>query len=300
MGCSMLNKEKIALYLKKIPQLALQALLYEVAVTPKPGLVDKNNSGSHRNMDFLTFMRSAAALSPYWGEFTTLGYEFGEKGKSLEELFLQSRVIGSQAEDDMFAATGNVNTHKGLIFSLGLVCCACGYIIAAGQVPSTEDICHKVEIMTKGIIASDLDSLRRDRKLTSGERLYFQYGLTGIRGEAQSGFKTVRTVSLPALKEMTGAGFDINKAALQALISLMVNTTDTNVVARHGLEALEYVQKTAAAYLAKGGVPADVKLEGIKQMDEDFISRNISPGGCADLLCLTLMFYKISRENLKG
>ena len=109
---------------KTIARLACQALLYEVATTPKPGLVDRANSGSHRDMDFFTFQASAAALWPYFARCAEIGMD--THSLPPEETFSRLRTPGKLAEGDMLRATAGVNTHKGAIFSMGILCGALG------------------------------------------------------------------------------------------------------------------------------------------------------------------------------
>ncbi len=52
--------------LTSISQLALKALLYEVSLSPKPGLVDRFDNGAHDDMSFMTFIDSMIALSPFF------------------------------------------------------------------------------------------------------------------------------------------------------------------------------------------------------------------------------------------
>ncbi|MDO5391814.1 MAG: citrate lyase holo-[acyl-carrier protein] synthase [Eubacteriales bacterium] len=109
---------------KKAASLACRALLYEVCTTPKPGLVDRSNSGSHQDMDVFTFISSASALWPYFETCTRIGMATAKL--PAPETFLRLRSAGKKAEADMFSATGGVNTHKGAIFSVGILCAALG------------------------------------------------------------------------------------------------------------------------------------------------------------------------------
>src|SRR4051812_47765287 len=109
-------------WIQTISQKALLSLLYEVSASPKPGLVDRYNQGAHKDMDFFTFMASSAALSNYFNDCVAEGVKYS--GQNPQELFFSLRSLGVDAEKSMFEATDNVNTHKGLIFSLGIICAA--------------------------------------------------------------------------------------------------------------------------------------------------------------------------------
>ena len=193
----------------------------------------------------------------------------------------------------MFEATGGVNTHKGLIFSLGIICAAASCCMMENEFKNVDadTICAKVSLMTEGLCLRELTSLNKSEGLTYGEKLYQKYGLRGIRGEVESGFRTVRNYSLPVLKKLKSMKtFHINDILVQTLLHLMAVNEDTNIVARHDLETLEFVQHYASRVLTSGGMLTPKGMEMVYQMDREFIRRNISPGGSADLLAVTVMF----------
>ncbi len=101
-------------------------LLYEVSTTPKPGLVDRNNSGSHSDMDFFTFLDSSASLIPWFREFFCLGWDHSSESDG--QIFERLRYAGQRAETAMFSATGGINTHKGLVFASAILCGALGKV----------------------------------------------------------------------------------------------------------------------------------------------------------------------------
>ena len=195
-----------------ISRCALNAMLFEVSATPKPGLVDRNNSGAHKDMDFYTFLSSASAIAPYLYIFSELGYKY--KPKDPKELFTAAREIGKDAEKDMFNATGNVNTHKGLIFSLGLLCVASGALMALGQNLTAESICHFASLMVKDIFTEDFKSLNINKTPTHGEILYLERGIKGIRGEAVGGFKSALS-ALAFLKRLCLPVYLLSRHPLQ-------------------------------------------------------------------------------------
>lgn len=281
---------------ERIGQYAVTSLLYEVAATPKPGLVDRLNSGAHKDMDFFSFMASTAALSPFFLKCARRGADFeGEDGAAL---FCGLRKIGLKAEQSMFQATGGVNTHKGLIFSLGVIsaaAAACHRDNPRETVWDIERLCDMVAQMTKGLCARELDWMEPGKKLTYGERLYREYGLKGVRGEVESGFETVRTISLPAFSNLMASGeHRLNDVLVQTLLHLIAVNDDTNIVAKRGMDALDYAKGYAARGLAAGGALTTAGMELLLRMDRDFIERNISPGGSADLLAVTVMLHLLA------
>lgn len=270
---------------KEIAILAQRALLYEVTTSPKPGLVDRFNSGSHKDMDVFTFMNSASALFPYFEACARIGIETAEE--SAKETFLHIRPQGKQAESDMLLATGGVNTHKGAIFSMGILCAA------IGRTPreSWKDVDHILEEckkMTEGIVASDFAGLTEATAVTVGQKLYLHHKITGVRGQAEAGFPAVRKHGLPKLKEGLKKGLSLNDAGCATLLTLMVSVADTNLIARSNVETQEQVVEETKALLDATPFPDQQTL---LDLDASFIHKNLSPGGSADLLAICYFLY---------
>lgn len=274
-----------------VARLAQQALLYEVAVTPKPGLVDRQNNGSHRDMDFFTFQRSALVLGEYFERCFCLGFE--TRNLPPEETFLRLRFPGKQAEGRMLAATGGVNTHKGAIFSLGILCGALGRLERAlWNCP--ERILALCAAMTQGLVQGDLSCILPERDRTVGEELYLRYGITGVRGQAAAGFPEVLGIGLPKLEEGLSRGLDLNASACAALLALIAGTVDTNLIHRGGLECQRETAREMEALLQEQPFPEPKTLE---ELNDRFVKQNLSPGGCADLLAMTLLLHFLKEES---
>lgn len=273
-------------------RLATRAMQLELAATPKPGLVDRQNSGAHRDMDYQTFVASIAALAPHMEQFARIGEMFA--GEDAAALFARLRRQGIQAEKSMFEATGGVNTHKGMVFTLGLLCGAAGRFGATGQAALTpENLCACVAEMTAGLCARELAALQQKASLSHGERTYLAFGAKGVRGEAESGYASIRRYAYPLLSGGLQQQISLNDLMIQVLIQLMAAVEDTNVLARHGPDAARYVREQAQEILASGGMLSAAGREDIRQLDQEFIARRISPGGCADLLAATLFIWMI-------
>ncbi len=275
-----------------VSELCIKSILYEVSATPKPGLVDRNNCGAHKDMDFFTFLNSSSALTQIFYKCALEGYKL--IGDSFEGLLSKIRPIGIDGESKMLRATGGVNTHKGIIFSLGIIAAAAGSIYrdTQEQVISSESICDRVIEMTKGISKRELEVTGLKRKLTYGEMLYKKYGIKGIRGEVESGFMTVRKASLPIIKElMKDKNHHLNDVLVQTLLHLISHTEDSNVLGRHDINTLEFVKSEATKALKMGGIFTEEGRVFLESMDKSFIQKNISPGGSADLLAVTLILY---------
>lgn len=282
-----------------VSNIAIKSILYEVSASPKPGLVDRYNPGAHRDMDFFTFLRSSSVLYPYFYKCTEAGIAF--KGEDYRDLLVAIRPIGIKAEEDMFKATEGINTHKGIIFSMGIIAAAVGSLFAEKARVSFEyeEISRRVSLIARDI-TGELEEAHKGEKeeLTYGERLYLKYGIKGIRGEVESGFETVMKVSLPVLENLIlSSGYHINDILIQVLIHLMARTEDSNVLGRHGMEALTYVQRESQKALGLGGYLSEEGRGHIEAMDKAFIAKNISPGGSADLLAVSMMIYMLKNGD---
>jgi len=277
--------------MKHIELLATKALLEEVLTTPKPGLVDRLGSGGHTDMDYHTFEKSAYALEPYFGKMDELGNVW--KG-SLPGLFTEVRKIGLEAEGAMFSATGGVNTHKGMLFSVGILCAASGYATSQYNSTDADLLCSLVTDMTKHTLEEEFRQILNTKNRTHGEELYAKQGIRGIRGEVIDGFASVRNLSLPWYREYLRQGRDPNLSRLQVLLALMANVTDTNVLYRHDAETLEFVQRSARNILVQGGAFTEVGLQLVEELDRAFTEKRISCGGCADLLGVTIFLNDLS------
>ena len=268
---------------REAARLACQALLYEVAITPKPGLVDRENSGSHRDMDFFTFQASAAALQPYFAQCVRIGRQGGAPEETLRALWLPGKL----AEAEMRRATVGVNTHKGAIFSMGILCGALGRLDRESW-GNPDRILDECAAMAKGIVSEDYRDLTPETAKTAGQKLYLRYGITGVRGQAEAGFPAVREAGLPTLEAALAAGKNINEASCAALLALLVHTADTNMIHRGGFDGMQQATLEVREILDRENFPSRETLESL---DKRFIEKNLSPGGSADLLALTLFLH---------
>ncbi|KAA3668599.1 triphosphoribosyl-dephospho-CoA synthase CitG [Pectobacterium carotovorum] len=273
--------------LPDIDQRVAHALTMEVMLTPKPGLVDRANNGSHRDMDVALFQTSIQAIAPWFRHFSEAGYQHASI--PLMQLLSQVRPIGIACEQAMLLATKGVNTHKGGIFAFGLLCSAAGWLAGRGERVTQRSLCDSVATMCHDVVRNELETC--SGAATAGEHLYQRHGLTGARGEAASGFNTVCQYALPALQEAIAAGEDDETALLRTLLVLMAHNPDTNVVSRGGMDGLVFVQDYARRLLIG---PLD--RQALREMDDALIARNLSPGGSADLLALTWLLYHYPAE----
>lgn len=275
---------------KDAARLAVRALLYEVCTTPKPGLVDRTNSGSHKDMDIFTFMDSACALFPYFETCTKIGKQTSNLPAA--ETFIRLRPAGKKAEADMFSATQGINTHKGAIFSVGILCATLGRL-SRDQWRMPEMILKECAAMTQGLVDSDFAGLTKENAVTAGQKLYLQYRITGIRGQVEAGLPAVQYTGLPILKEGLSRGLSINDAGCVALLALMASATDTNLIARSDVATQQKTVENIKEVLGRTPYPDKQILE---QLDQNFIEKNLSPGGSADLLAICYFLYFLESE----
>jgi triphosphoribosyl-dephospho-CoA synthase len=268
---------------------AKAALLAELETWPKPGLVSHVDSGSHADMDASTFIASTTAITPFYGYLTAAG----AVGSGMNKL----REIGLEAERAMLAATGGVNTHRGAIFSLGLLCAAAGATWSATaragcrwsanllgatvrQRWGQAIMCGPIPLHSHGT-----NALRR-------------FGAGGARAQAAAGFPHAIEVGLPALRlgRRLVPG-DPEAARVQSFFAIMESMDDTNLLHRGGAVGLGYAQEAAAGFLEQGGVGQADWREQAAAVHRAFVARHLSPGGCADLLATTLFLDALDAHS---
>ena len=280
----------------KVEKALQKALLGEVYTTPKPGLVDRHDNGAHKDMTVETFERSTAAIVPWLVDMFDMGHSWD---RTEQELFQAIRPMGKQAEQAMLMATNGVNTHKGAIFSIGILAAAAGYCYnKASDSFDADSILEMSEKMTKEILMDEFQKIQQKIPSTNGEILYHKYGEKGIRGEAMSGFPVLKQVTLPVMRsmqQMMSGKCNQNEVYLQILLMCMVSMTDTNVLSRSGFDyhQLEWLQNQTAAILKCGGAFSQEGIQAVQQLNIDCIERNISPGGCADMLAATIFLTEL-------
>jgi triphosphoribosyl-dephospho-CoA synthase len=275
-----------------IAELGYKAMLIEVYTTPKPGLVDRRNTGSHTDMTVETFERSAEVIAPWLARFVELGA--ATVAESPAQVFQQLRQLGQGCEQDMFAATQNINTHKGMLFSLALICAAAGRLWSRKAHITAKDLCLQVASLTRGIVQRELHQNRTP--VTAGERFYQQYQITGVRGEVESGFATIRDVALPAYRKAVDFGADRNTALLEVMLVLLAHNQDTNLIHRGGLAGLQFAQQQAQQIITTTEALSDSRRQALIALDDAFIAQHLSPGGSADLLALTWLLAQFPRH----
>jgi len=262
---------------RHIGRLAQRSLIWEALATPKPGLVDRNNSGAHQDMTLDTLLDSAAVLGDYFEQSAHCGLLLASSSPTsvMEAL----RPLGLEAEAAMNRATGGVNTHRGAIYALGILCAAAGRI-RENQEPLNADTLFDT---ARGIAAREaerLPQLLAAGETSDGLRQYALIGAGGARGEAAAGFPAVHKIALPQLRRYLNEGHGMNDALAFTLIHLIPEVEDSNLLKRAGLRRHQALRRQIQALLSQG----PLKLPALLALDRQFIAENLSPGGCADLL----------------
>jgi triphosphoribosyl-dephospho-CoA synthase len=277
---SIANSPHVRSFQERIAALAERCLRLEIETWPKPGLVSHIDMGSHTDMDADMFRRSASVLRPYFVEIV----EAGMRGESMSVL----RKIGLRAERAMLHATGGVNTHRGAIFGVGLLCAAAGLReggYADSQTPLGVHVSHRWgrEILA-GPRLSD----------SHGEMAGSRYGAGGARQEAAQGFPCVYQIGLPALRDAARvAPGNAEAVRVQACFALIAALEDTNLLHRGGLDGLRFAQQAAQGFLDQGGVGSEEWLGRAVTIHRAFVERRLSPGGAADLLAMSLFVMEL-------
>ena len=278
-----------------IGKCAWNALIEEVDTTPKPGLVDLYSNGAHTDMDAATFRRSADALRPFFVKMAREGLSFDG---SAQELFMGLRGVGMDAEQAMYEATHGVNTHKGAIFTFGIFCAAAGRCVKEQRAITALGLLEMEQEMTVRVLTAELEKLRGSIRTpgieTHGERNLHRYGTAGCRGEAIEGYPGVFGIALPVLHAGLADGRDWNRVKLQALLTLMAHTEDSNILSRHNPAVLGAVQEEMREFLRCGGAYREDAVRLLEEMDADYSRRGISAGGCADLLAAAVFILELT------
>lgn len=266
------------------------ACLAEVVTNPKPGLVDPVSVGAHDDMDVETFIDSSLALEPYFASCMKAGRTFSRQ--DLTELLATIRPAGIAAEQAMKVATNGVNTHKGAIFTLGILIAAYGFCTKEGQSTTLSKVQEVVSHMGAHLLSENEKILSaNDTTLTAGQQQYQKYRLAGVRGEVADGLKPLSAVALPVLRDSVGT---TNERLLDTLMAIAGSITDSTLVKRAGNPAIQKQMVDWVEEFQKlGGASTPVGMEYLKKLDQRFIDQHLSIGGAADYLILTAFIARL-------
>ena len=229
--------------------------------------------------------------TPYFEACARTGRETAEQ--PAPETFAALRPLGCEAEGEMLDATGGVNTHKGAVFSVGIVCAALGRLDRSLWADAAR-VLAEVSAMTAGLTEKDFAGVTAENAATVGQKLYIRYGITGVRGQVEAGLPAVLNVGLPVLEAGLAKGYDFDRVGGGALLAILANSTDTNIIARSSRERQLALTEELKALLAQTSYP---DKDALAALDDRFIAENLSPGGSADLLALTWLLHFVTTEG---
>lgn len=267
---------------EQIGRLGSAALAKEARLTPKPGLVDAENNGAHTDMDLALLLKSAAALEPYFKRFAFLGMQ--DASLPSDGRLSAIRADGIQAQEAMFAVTNGINTHKGAIFLLGILCYCAGYHAANGYTLTLESVCSAAARVCRGV-TNELGE--------NAGRAYARYGAKGARGEAEDGYPNT-LAALSAFHAAKRLGADEEDGWRIALLTLISRVEDSNVLARCGEEAAKAFRARAEALARRHPAGGEALAVDMRELDQWCQTRRASPGGAADLLACAIFLDSLS------
>ncbi len=285
---------------RRLGRAAVAALYDELALAPKPGLVSFDDNGSHSDMDARTFLRSLFALRHSYPRFAALGAQGADFAALARE--------GRAAEERMLAATAGINTHRGAVFTLGLLCASAGALLAAGQ-PLQPQALRRTLVAHWGPALAAREGVSRDGRTAGhpptlapapaqapashGELAARAHGLRGANAEAAAGLPVLFDTALPALRAALAAGLPPQAARQQAFFATLAVLDDTNLAHRGGLAGLRWAQAQAQAWLDAGGAQVPDAVARAHRIHRAFVQRRLSPGGAADVLAAACWLQRV-------
>ena len=278
-----LSQQKMHVLARLIARCAVRSLYTELMLYPKPGLVSALDSGSHRDMDASTFMRSLFALRHFFYQIALAGWRHAP--------FHALKQLGIQAEQRMLRATGGVNTHRGAIFCIGLLGAASARCIADQQVLTPQNLRASLREGWQLDLQQHQNQQVDLGGTSHGAQVAQKFAMSGAREEAAQGFPAIFELALPRLQQGLAVGCSQEQALIDSLFSLMAQIHDTNIVYRGGLTAAILVRKEAQHFLQQGGSRHPAWRANALQIHRKLVAENLSPGGAADLLAATSFIH---------
>ena len=262
---------------ERLADLAVDALIDEADLSPKPALVDRRSSGAHEDLHLGLMHASALSLWPAFKEMAEAAVRIGEIGQPLREAIGR---IGREGEAAMMRTTDGVNTHRGAIWALGLL------VTAAALEPT--DLSAAGLGLRAACLARIADPHQVCKGNSHGAEVARKYGAMGAREQAQMGFPAVTQVGLPQLQRSRACNSGEQNARLDALLAIMATLSDTCVLYRAGEQGLSAMQQGAQRVLDAGGSASLTGRRALHDLDQQLLQLNASPGGAADLLAACL------------
>ena len=266
---------------ERLADLAVDALIDEADLSPKPALVDRRGNGAHRDLHLGLMHASALSLWPMFKTMAEAALDIGEVGLPLREALGR---IGRDGEQAMLVTTNGVNTHRGAIWALGLLTAAAA-LEPRSRTPNA--------VTLKAAKLALLNDRHAPQPMSHGAQVAQRYGARGAREEAQLGFPSVLQRGLPQLHKSRQQQAGEQNARLDALLAIMTDLADTCVLYRAGTAGLHAMQHGAQAVLDAGGSATLAGRRHLHELDQQLLALNASPGGAADLLAACLFIDRL-------
>ena len=248
--------------------LAVQSIKAELDTTPKPGLVDKADNGAHSDMDYNLMLKSIYSLHPYFTKLSCLAYN--EDVINIDKI----KTIGIEAEKQMLFTTNGVNTYKGALFSMGLVLYAASYLCQQRDKVQEQQLQKTIKLLSTKFSQPDD---------THGKKVIEKHNIKGALNSAIDGYPLLFDEWLPFFIKHKNEEHSL----IKLLLFIMTNLDDTNIYYRKGEEVVAHVKQQAQEILD------DFSIDRVEKLNREFVKENISPGGAADMLSLTLFIDSI-------
>lgn len=277
----MLEQQRARRYAAAVARLAVRSLYHELCLYPKPGLVSLVDNGSHDDMDAQTFVRSLFSLRHYFRQICLAGWD--------DAPFARLRQLGIEAEAVMLRATRGINTHRGAIFSLGLLCASAGRARAQHMATTPASLRAVLLIRWGAELAMHAAVKPLHHAASNGLQVAARYAVSGAREEGALGLPSVFEIGVPALLAASARGASLRCARIDTLYALMAQVSDSNVYHRAGAEGAHIVRQHARHFLALGGT-AHPRWHALALAGHtSFVGLRLSPGGAADLLAASCL-----------
>ncbi|WP_120429916.1 triphosphoribosyl-dephospho-CoA synthase [Acinetobacter baylyi] len=272
-----------------LADLAVQALIDEVNLTPKPALVDRRGGGAHDDLNLELMEKSAYSLFPMFKAMAETAEIHREVNQALREDIGQ---LGRQGEQRMLQVTHGINTHRGAIWSIGLVLTATALTLYKQKPCLITEICK-----TAAEIALLEDRFIPKQQFSHGQMVRQKFGINGAKQQAQQGFPIILEFGLVQLQCSRALNTTETEARLNALLAMMAELSDTCVVHRAGLDGLNMMQSGAREVLQLGGCSTNEGQQRLEQLEQNLLRIRASAGGAADLLATLLFLDQAEQHN---
>ena len=262
--------------LERLATALVKGARLELYLTPKPGLVDLADSGSHADLSLPVMEQSIDQVAEYLAAMVA--------SLAAGEPFAAQRRIGVAAERRLFATLGT-NTHKGFIFLSGML------LIARRHAASSDEAAIRAAL---SLLAGEFFA-GSERSATNGQQARSKYGTGGIVAETLAGFPSIFAEALPAFRATRQQSGDFFAASLAMLARLMQTVDDTTTLHRVGTPGLTQIKRDGRELERRIAAGADC-IAYLEERNREYVRMNITMGGVADMLAMAYGWLLASGE----